>query len=319
MRTDVKYGVIIAVCVVLLTGASLYVLRGDSDAESVVTGDGTGGPEIVNVVPAGEASDGVTPLPSAADAAAQTPDPDMIVAGYPDAPAVDENTYEVSSAGVAAPESGLDVASARLPTPGAGDTGYSVAAETPAAPFGEATTYKVRQGDTYWDIAVREYGDGTLFKSIQDANPTVGASKLRPGMTISIPPRPAPSVAAVAAGTSSVGEGTIGIDEVTGKQYYIVKKGDKGFWDIAKVVYKAGKHYKLIEQANPDLNSRSLRPGKKVWVPVRSFEVAVAAVAVGSSTPAAPRPSGPVSLMASVRVRTGAPTRVKLSNGQWFD
>lgn len=47
-------------------------------------------------------------------------------------------------------------------------------------------TYKVREGDTYYKIALRELGSSSRFAEIERLN-NIKASKLRPGMTIRLP------------------------------------------------------------------------------------------------------------------------------------
>jgi len=48
---------------------------------------------------------------------------------------------------------------------------------------------------------------------------------------------------------------------------YVVKKGDAGFWGIAENVYGHGKYYWLIAKANPQADSKKLRPGLKLLIP----------------------------------------------------
>lgn len=48
---------------------------------------------------------------------------------------------------------------------------------------------------------------------------------------------------------------------------YEVQKGDSGFWAIAAKYYGDGRHWTLIAQANPGVDSNALRPGKKLIMP----------------------------------------------------
>lgn len=52
--------------------------------------------------------------------------------------------------------------------------------------------YQVQANDSFWKIAVKVYGNGTLAKKIQEANPEVAQKKyLRPGSWLIIPGQPA--------------------------------------------------------------------------------------------------------------------------------
>lgn len=66
--------------------------------------------------------------------------------------------------------------------------------------------YTVVSGDSFWVIAIKVYGNGAHFQRIQDANPNVTSSRIRPGLKINIPgtaaetaPAPAPTVVPVPA------------------------------------------------------------------------------------------------------------------------
>ena len=175
-----------------------------------------------------------------------------------------------------------------------------------------AGTYRVKKGDTYWDIAKATYGDPTLYKLLERANPNMPATSLAPGMTIKVPARPAK---APAIGSPPVARsGQTESEPLTGKGYYIVKKGDNGFWGISVAVFKTPKRWKEIAALNPKLNPNSLMPGQKVILPEG---------AAGSSVP---RPSGSRSpaRVASATVPpdlsgVGAPTRKALADGRVFD
>ncbi|MEX0886330.1 MAG: LysM domain-containing protein [Phycisphaeraceae bacterium] len=55
------------------------------------------------------------------------------------------------------------------------------------APAAGGSTYTVRQDDTLWSIAVREYGDGQRWQDIRDANPNVDANNLPVGTELTLP------------------------------------------------------------------------------------------------------------------------------------
>ncbi|MCK4627167.1 MAG: LysM peptidoglycan-binding domain-containing protein [Phycisphaerae bacterium] len=182
-----------------------------------------------------------------------------------------------------------------------------------------ARTYVIKEGDSYWTIAHNLWGDGSLYPHLQKANPGVSPDDLRPRMTIKVPSKPLRvSSASTTAAIAAVRHGTTSVDLLTGKRYYIVKKGDRGFWDISKAVYRDGKYYGLIEKANPKLDSRKLRPGQKVWCPDKPVRPAGVAV-----TPAGTEPAyvGPTTTAPAAAVAGGAaaPTRTTLPDGRIFD
>ncbi len=193
------------------------------------------------------------------------------------------------------------------------------AASTVRPAVGTEQTYVVKDGDTYWTIAQNLWGDGSLHTHLQKANPRILPNDLRPRMTITVPPKlVVVSSTSVSASVAAASSGATGVDSLTGKRYYIVKKGDNGFWDISKAVYGDGSHWKLIESANPGLDSRKLRPGQKVLCPDKPVLPAGAAVTPAGtesehvgSTMTAPSAVGSVG--------AGAPTKTKLPDGRIFD
>jgi len=50
-----------------------------------------------------------------------------------------------------------------------------------------STTYTVKDGDTYWGIATKEYGNGSYYTKILSANGLSENDKLKEGMTLTIP------------------------------------------------------------------------------------------------------------------------------------
>lgn len=72
-------------------------------------------------------------------------------------------------------------------------------------------------------------------------------------------------------------------------QTYIVKSGDN-FWVIAQAVYGDGRHYKLIEQANPGVDSSNLKIGQELRIPPLSTAATPAAgITSHSATTLGPR------------------------------
>ncbi len=51
-------------------------------------------------------------------------------------------------------------------------------------------SYTIKSGDTYWGIAQKIYGDGSLYTIILDANGLTKNSSIKAGDEIEIPPKP---------------------------------------------------------------------------------------------------------------------------------
>ena len=71
-------------------------------------------------------------------------------------------------------------------TSSTGSFGAAPAATTSGS-SSNGRTYKVQRGDTLWSIAKRTYGDGTQYKRIVAANPSVRNDRLVVGQTITLP------------------------------------------------------------------------------------------------------------------------------------
>ena len=63
-----------------------------------------------------------------------------------------------------------------------------IAATAPAAASTGQKVHVVQQGDSWWSIAVKEYGDGRYWNEIKKANPHVEGNSLQVGTTLKIPP-----------------------------------------------------------------------------------------------------------------------------------
>ncbi|WP_155389010.1 LysM peptidoglycan-binding domain-containing protein [Catellatospora paridis] len=62
------------------------------------------------------------------------------------------------------------------------------AAPTPKAPAPQAErTYKVKSGDTLWDIAAQYYGDGRQYMKIAKANNIANPNLINVGVVLKIP------------------------------------------------------------------------------------------------------------------------------------
>jgi 5'-nucleotidase len=97
------------------------------------------------------------------------------------------------SEGIAAEPPSVEEAAPAEPAPAPAEEvapAPAEAAPTPPAEAGpaEAGSHVVQPGDTYWDIAVKVYGDGLKWRLIADANPQYRPRFLPVGATLVIPP-----------------------------------------------------------------------------------------------------------------------------------
>lgn len=146
-------------------------------------------------------------------------------------------------------------------------------------PAAAQKTYTVVSGDNYWTIARKEYGDSKYAGLIQTANPTANPQNLQVGQKLILPPKPVETVAA-AAGTATGTTRTL----AGGEREYVVKAGDSGFWGIAQSLYGDGKHWPLIQSANPGVDPTALKIGSTLKIPPLP-----AGGTAASGTPSAPR------------------------------
>ena len=167
-----------------------------------------------------------------------------------------------------------------IPPPPEPDTQSTTREELPAGVPPGSRTYVVQDGDTYWDIAEAEYGNGQYHYLLEQAN-GIDPGKLQKGMVLLVPPKPAPAASASAEGTAEAG--TSSADEITpgpGEQIYTVVDGDS-FWKIARNIYGQGRLWPAIRNANPDIAPREMREGQKLLLP--SIEAARRAVGEDAS------------------------------------
>ena len=125
-----------------------------------------------------------------------------------------------------------------------------------------------------WGIAAKPevYGKGYHWRYIQQANPVAASdpTRLKPGTQLIIPPLPkrTPTTVSVMRDLSKPPAVDHGRTIVQGgRKYYFVQAGDAGYWSVAKKMYGEGKYNYLIDRANPGVDSNSLRPGMKLYIP----------------------------------------------------
>jgi nucleoid-associated protein YgaU len=76
---------------------------------------------------------------------------------------------------------------AQQPRPGAADATSLRAEPAPTSPASAAQTHLVKAGDTYSKISLAVYGTSKHYAAIEQANPGVDPTRLKPGTTINLP------------------------------------------------------------------------------------------------------------------------------------
>ena len=111
---------------------------------------------------------------------------------------------------------------------------------------GSERTYTVKAGDTLWDIAQSQLGNGSRYKEIIALN-GLTSDVIQPGQVLKLPTD----------GASNAGPGTT--------KTYTVKTGDT-LWDIAQNLLGNGARYKEIVSLN-NLHSSIIYPGQVLKIP----------------------------------------------------
>jgi nucleoid-associated protein YgaU len=174
--------------------------------------------------------------------------------------------------------------------------------KSPATPEVATTrTIKVQVGDTLPKIAKRELGNAANFKQIQDLNPGLVPSKLKPGMELKVP-----VVSASTAGSSVLPPANPAASTPTPEtsgRVYVVKAGDT-LSSIATHEMHSSKWADLAK-ANEDVlhGSTSLKVGMKLTIPGDSG--ASSAVASHDAAPPATSTAGATSSEHEYVVKNG--------------
>ncbi len=111
---------------------------------------------------------------------------------------------------------------------------------------GSVSTYTVKAGDTLWDIAQSQLGNGSRYKEIMGLN-GLASDVIQPGQVLKLPTGSASNT-----GSSST-------------KTYTVKTGDT-LWDIAQNLLGNGARYKEIVSLN-NLHSSIIYPGQVLKIP----------------------------------------------------
>jgi len=132
-------------------------------------------------------------------------------------------------------------------------------------------THTVKKGDSYWALAKRYYGHGTIWRQIEKANAKV---KLQPGKKLTIPaPVLPPSARRVSADPGSqriasraTGPSAPSRPAPAGFTLYKVKQKDT-LMALAKHFYNDSSRYDLIENANRAVKYGGLKAGTTIKIP----------------------------------------------------
>lgn len=122
---------------------------------------------------------------------------DYLAANRPYTPKLEGRISEVGGAATAAAEPAQPAAAAQpeaklpdLPAAASDIANTPPPAQTAAAPAAamSETGHVIVNGDTYWDLAEKFYGDGAKWKAISEANPGLQPRRLPVGTSLKIPP-----------------------------------------------------------------------------------------------------------------------------------
>ncbi|WP_243415240.1 peptidoglycan recognition protein family protein [Merdimmobilis hominis] len=122
------------------------------------------------------------------------------------------------------------------------------AAEIPAVVKPTAKTYTVKNGDSFWKIAMEQLGDGERWRELAAANGMNANSMIHPGDVLKLP-----------SGTGSTPV------KPTAKTY-TVKDGDS-FWKIATEQLGDGNRYKELAEANGMTEKSVIHSGDVLKLP----------------------------------------------------
>jgi LysM repeat protein len=134
--------------------------------------------------------------------------------------------------------------------------------------------YEVKEGDTLYRITMKYYNDPKLSDKLRDYNKLGGT--IREGATIVIPPKDVLLGKPYVSGTSTAPAG-LTTDTASNKpdaksadgfREYVVKSGDT-LMGIARKMLSNEQRYTEIEEANPGVDSSSMKIGQKLKIPAK--------------------------------------------------
>ena len=131
--------------------------------------------------------------------------------------------------------------------------------------------HKVQKGETYWSIAAREYGDGSLASKLQDYNKAVSpdAAKLALNSELRIPPIEVLKPGAVAKQPAAEAVVAKATPEAAAAQRvastYQIQKGDTPY----AIARKQGVKVADLLQYNGIKDPSALKPGQTLRIPTK--------------------------------------------------
>ncbi|MDD5629947.1 MAG: LysM peptidoglycan-binding domain-containing protein, partial [Elusimicrobia bacterium] len=121
-------------------------------------------------------------------------------------------------------------------------------------PSASVTRHVVEKGDTFWNLALRYYGDPKRWQAIRDAN----QGELELGATVVIPALPSASAAPRPPSPAPAAEQP---------RHHVVRKGDS-LTKLAKKYYGNAGYFQVIMKANPGIkDGNDLKAGTSVVIP----------------------------------------------------
>lgn len=141
--------------------------------------------------------------------------------------------------------------------------------ESPRPARESGRTHTIAAGETFVSIARAVYGDGRYYKAIEDANPNVDPGRLKPGMTIQLPPASQVKEARKSSKASGTGASSSASPLSADHKTYTVQKNDS-LYKIAKKVYGSGTKSDDLYAANKQTigpDSTRLRIGMVLTLP----------------------------------------------------
>jgi nucleoid-associated protein YgaU len=144
----------------------------------------------------------------------------------------------------------------------------ALAVETAVTDGTPVRFHKVKKGDTFWQIAKREYGDGSLGEKLKDYNKAVApdAARLAIDSELRLPPLDVlkPGAAPAAAGEAiAAAKPTAPRAPAT----YTVRKGDTAY----AIARKQGVKVADLLQQNGIKDPAALKPGQSIRIPSKTY------------------------------------------------
>ena len=144
----------------------------------------------------------------------------------------------------------------------------ALAVETAVTDGTPVRFHKVKKGDTFWQIAKREYGDGSLGEKLKDYNKAVApdAARLAIDSELRLPPL---EVLKPGAASAAAGEAVAVAKPVAPRApaTYTVRKGDTAY----AIARKQGVKVADLLQQNGIKDPAALKPGQSIRIPSKTY------------------------------------------------